>query len=351
MNPRDTTVASLPVALALIGALALPSGERERVSVADLSIPNTPAAVERLLGDDETLAICSFNIQFLGNSTRRDVEALGAIVQGFDIVLVQELVSPPYPGEFPGGKPFRPDAEAAAFFDVMVALGFEYVLSEEDTGSGSRNQINGSATEWWVAFYQPDWVQPADDLPGGFLATDRADHPNYERVPFAFPFRTTDHSMDFVLISVHLQPGKGTKNTARRKEELATIGDWIKRHDSVEKDFIIIGDMNIENAEELAAATPAGMKSLNDEVVPTNTNVKVRSRKPYDHAMYNATFTTEIDEDFDFEVINLVEIMEDLWDSSESYPGDPYHHDRFRAFYSDHHPVVVHMNYPEEDDD
>jgi len=349
MSARDTTAAALPITLALIGALALPSTERERVSLADLSVPDMPAVVETLLGDDETLSICSFNIQFLGNSPRRDDAALGAIVQGFDIVLVQELVSPPYPGEFPNGDAFRPDREAAEFFDVMVALGFEYVLSEEDTGTGNKIHQNGSSTEWWVAFYQPDRVQPAEDLPGGFLAADRSNHDDYERVPFAFPFRTTDDRMDFVLISVHLQPGASGTNKARRQHELESIGKWIEGHNSDEKDFIIIGDMNIENAEELAATTPAGLESLNDEVAPTNTNV--RSRKPYDHAMYDATVTSEVDEDFDFKVINLVEVMKGLWTSSAKYPGKPYKHDKFRAFYSDHDPVVIHMKYPEEDDD
>ena len=38
----------------------------------------------------------------------------------------------------------------------------------EDTGTGEKNHKNGSATEWWVAFYNPDNVQVADDLPGGF---------------------------------------------------------------------------------------------------------------------------------------------------------------------------------------
>jgi len=117
-----------------------------------------------------------------------------------------------------------------------------------------------------------------------------------------------------------------------------------------EKDFIILGDMNIEDAAELAVATPLGYLSLNDECHPTNTNLN--SPKPYDHVMYNTTFTTEIDSEFDLEVINLIEAMEDFWTSTEDeYPGDPYNHNQFRQYYSDHHPVVFRIKVSGEDDD
>jgi endonuclease/exonuclease/phosphatase family metal-dependent hydrolase len=327
--------AMLPAALAVLGAFALPDAERVRIEGEELVIPDTPAALSSFFGDEEHLSICSFNIQFLGNSTRRDCPALGAILNGFDIVVVQELVSPPYAGEFPDQSPFRPDPQAAEFFDVMVALGYEYVLSEEDTGTGDTIHRNGSATEWWVAFYQPDRVQVATDLPGGFLADDRSNHDDFERVPFAFPFRSFDHSVDFVLVSVHLQPGSSRANTSRRRHELETIGSWIDEHNGEEQDFIIIGDMNIEDDEELEEATPEGFVSLNDEVEPTNTNV--RSPKPYDHAMIDADSTVEVDTAFDFKVVNLVDTMSDLWHRSDRYPG--------------HHPVVIRLRLQEVDDD
>ena len=47
------------------------------------------------------LTICSFNIQFLGNSNDREDEALAGILDAYDIVVVQELVSPPFAGTFP----------------------------------------------------------------------------------------------------------------------------------------------------------------------------------------------------------------------------------------------------------
>ena len=187
-------------------------------------------------------------------------------------------------------------------------------------GLDDRIHRNGSATEWWVAFFRPAVVQVAADLPSGFLAADRSNHDDSERVPFGFGFRTADESMDFVLISVHLMPGASKRE--RRRHELATIAQWIDAHDQTERDFIILGDMNIENAVELASATPEGCLSLNDECRPTNTNLN--GPKPYDHMMFNTSETGEIDRQFDCQVVDLIDAMRDHWDVSlGSYPGEP----------------------------
>ena len=295
----------------------------------------------------QPLNICSFNIQFLGNPKSRDNQALALLVAGFDIVVIQELVAPPYPGTFPDGTPYNPDPEAAQFFDAMREFGFNFIMSEEDTGSGDNLHINSSSTEWWVVFFRENKVQVARDLPGGYLAADRSNNDDYERVPYAFPFRTTDGSCDFVLISVHLQPDQGPSYRARRKHELATIASWIDANDQFEQDFIILGDMNIEGPEELADTTPAGFLSLNDECRPTNT----KHDRPYDHVMFRPEFTREIDPQVDMQVINLAEAMKQTWNRPEPYPGDPYDHNAFRAVYSDHDPVWFRMYTQRQDDD
>jgi endonuclease/exonuclease/phosphatase family metal-dependent hydrolase len=295
------------------------------------------------------LTVCSFNVQFLGNSRSREDQTLADVVALYDIVVVQELVSPPYPGYFPDGTPFKPDSESAEFFNAMQDHGFAFVMSEGDTGTGDSIHRNGSSTEWWVAFYKTNRVAPATDLPSGFLAADRSNNEHFERVPYAFGFRTLDSKLDFVLISVHLKPGDGRADRVRRAEELATISDWIRTHEQLEHDFIILGDMNIEDAAELAAVTPTGFLSLNDECRPTNTNVN--GPKPYDHVMFNTTYTGEIDRTYDMHVVNLVEELRDNWHSTEPYPGAPYNHNAFRAAYSDHHPVVFRLTVPAFDDD
>src|SRR5262249_48927773 len=155
------------------------------------------------------LSVCSFNIQFLGSSKERDNAGLADVLKGYDLVVVQELIAPPYAGNFPNGQAFVPNPKARAFFDFMKQKGFAYRLSEEDTGPGATIHINSSATEWWVVFYKPDKIKVAADLPSGFLSPVHAHNPDFDRVPYAFGFRTMDDKLDFVLISVHLEPGAG----------------------------------------------------------------------------------------------------------------------------------------------
>ncbi|MDA3813295.1 MAG: endonuclease/exonuclease/phosphatase family protein [Candidatus Cloacimonetes bacterium] len=296
----------------------------------------------------DTLTICSFNIQFLGSFKKRDDHALADILTDYDIIVIQELISPPYTGVFPDSSNFRPDVESAEFFDEMVNNGFQYVLSEEDTGTNDNNHLNNTATEWWVSFYKPEKVKVAEDLPNGFLAEDRTNHDEYERVPYGFGFRSVNDSIDFVLISVHLKPNDDVESSNRRKQELSAIKYWIAENDDVEKDFIILGDMNIYGEEELADVMPEGFVSLNDECRRTNTS---KTPQPYDHVMYNPEFTTEIDNLYDMKVIDLIEVMREYWNPENGvYPGDPYVHNTFKQYYSDHHPVEFRMVMSGDDD-
>jgi len=297
----------------------------------------------------ESISVASFNVQFVGHFKNRDNAALAKLMAPHDLVFIQELVAPPAAGIYPDGTPYKADKEAKAFVDAMTAEGFSYRLSEEDTGTGEKNHKTSSATEWFIAFYRPDTVLPATDLPGGFLAADRSDHPDYERVPCAFPFRAG--AADLVFISVHLQPGGGSKDTARRAHELAAVYQWIAVQPGPERDYVILGDMNIEDCEELADVLGPGFKSLNHDCRATNTNPN--GPKPYDHVMYHSEASAaEIDAAAGLEVVDLVDAMRAAWPPDAGpYPGDPYNHTRFRTRYSDHHPVVfkIHTGGPDDD--
>ncbi len=309
-----------------------------------------PVVAEAITASSAPVTICSFNIQFLGQSSVRDNAALADLLKPYDLVVVQELIAPPYAGQFPNGAKFRPEPRAAKFFDAMKGQGFGYILSEEDTGKGATNHLNSTATEWWVTFFKSNRVDYATDLPHGFLSDKRFANPDFDRVPYAFGFRTKNRNSDFVLISVHLRPNSGKADRARRAHELGAIGQWINAHNSAEKDFIILGDMNIEDQADLANAMPSGLVSLNEKLEPTNTNVN--GPKPYDHVMFNPGFTKEIDRQFGFHIIGLVERMKDYWGGPGSYPGDePYQNDNVRKYYSAHDPVVFRITSDKPDDD
>ncbi len=304
-------------------------------------------------GDPNRVTVCSFNIMWLGGYKKKEHEALAGILKPYDVVVVQELVAPPVDGNYPDGEPYLADVEAGAFAKAMTDLGFCYRLSEEDTGTGDTIHSVGSNTEWWIAFYNPNVIACANDIPNGFLAEDRSNHPCYERVPYAFGFRTLNAKLDFVLISVHLEPGNSPENRMRRRHELSAIGNWIydeKQKETVkERDFIILGDMNIYGQEELAIVTPIGYRSLNEACKATNT--QPGSPRPYDHVMYSTQYTKEIDTDFGLDIVDLIQAMRPSWTASDPYPGDPYVHNEFKQRYSDHRPVVFVMNVPDQDDD
>ena len=299
---------------------------------------------------DKQITVCSFNIKFVGLYKKKNNNALAKLVGKYDMVIVQELVAPPDNGQYCDGTSYCEDPEADAFFDAMSAQGFKFSLSCEDTGSGENIHNRGSSTEWSVVFYKPGKLKIADDLPHGYLSKDRSAHPVYPRVPHAHGFRTIDGKMDFVVINVHLSPGGSKKK--ERKAELLSIAQWIDLNDAQEQDFYIVGDMNIENAAELEAVIPAGFISLNDECRKTNT--AAGSSKPYDHVMYRPASRAaldEVDEIFDFQVINLIDQMRDTWQGNSAYPGDPYDKNLFPQHYSDHHPVLFRLNIPSQDDD
>ena len=103
-------------------------------------------------------------------------------------------------------------------------------------------------------------------------------------MPFAFPFRSTDGHLDFVLVSVHLKPGDSRSDMSRRSVELSAIDDWIQRNNDVEKDFLVLGDMNFKNCDEIGTAVPSGLSSLNEACLTTNTNIN--GPRPYDNVLY-----------------------------------------------------------------
>lgn len=292
------------------------------------------------------ISVCSFNIKFIGLYKKKDHTALADILKGYDLVLIQELVSPPVDGIYPDGTTYSADPEAAAFVNAMTDNGFSYILSNEDTGTNQEIHLNSSATEWFIAFYDSAVINIDDQLLTEFLAEDRSDHPSYERVPHAFSFQTSDGGLDFTLISVHLKPGSGSSDKSRRKEELLAIEQWIKDHNETEKDFIIIGDMNIYSQDELNSLLPTGYRSLNEACLPTNLSSE---GKPYDHVMYAMEHTaTEISDSLI--IVDLIEVMRPYWlDTTIAYPENDLN--LFYQYYSDHRPIVFTLISDGSDDD
>jgi hypothetical protein len=316
--------------------------------------------------------VCSFNIQFLGNSKIRDNKALANTVKnaGCTLVLIQEAVAPPdlrllagntFPKKgnslyLPDGKrEMRPQPIVTDFFKEMQKAGFDkFWLSEEDTGPVEDNNNNGSATEWWVAFYMSEIWQADPSLPHGFLDNDLTNNKTWDRVPYAFSFKSYDSTFDFVIVSVHLRPGAEPANKKRRGQEIKGIKAWIEEQKSqtLERDFVIAGDCNLEDQAELKKNESPQFRSLNtDAAWKTNTNLA--APKPYDHVFVDPADSQEISILNNFEVIDLKGAVRFSWEhAAVDFPGGPnYNHNLFRFYYSDHMPVSFVVDLPNQDDD
>lgn len=303
------------------------------------------------------LKICSFNIRWLGFLQNKRNDDLTALLKKkrCDLVVVQELTAPPLAvKKYPDKTAVKPSSSATDFFLSMKKSGFNgMVISSQDSGTGNINHVNDARTEWFVVFFKKSKVQVASDLFNGYIARDVTNHRVYTRVPHAFSFRTKDGNYDFTLISVHLT--QKASNESVRKAELNAINRWItkKEKKSPERDFIILGDMNIEDTEELLSVIPGKFTSLNTDA-RFITNTSLNDPKPYDHVFVkrDAKENSEIKINKNFKVYDLIGEMEKTWKKSNGkFPGSPYNSVRFSVEYSDHHPIAFFVDIPNKDDD
>jgi len=311
----------------------------------DLALP------DELEGGLGSLHICSFNISFVGHWPAKEYKDLAKVMKGCDIAVIQELVAPPMDVTAPDGTPIEKDDESAAFFAAMKAAGFAFELSPEDTGPGTEH-TNSTATEWFVAFYDADKVAPAPTLPKGFVATPALNNAKFDRVPYAFPFKVKAGGADFVLISVHLRARKADETSIADYEattlpairrELKAIFKWVDKQQetSPERDFVILGDTNLERAEDVEAVVkdrrPKKLASLNAAATPTNTSAL--KARPYDQVFYDLTHTKEV-----LPAFGVLEITKRF--NAEEFSSS----NQFTMAYSDHQMIYFRYRAGPDDD-
>lgn len=298
-------------------------------------MPDVPDSMQNMPSSVSTIRVCSFNIAFLGLYTRKDNEAVASVLAPCDIALIQELTAPPEDVVYPDGDSDAADAEARAFFSEMAALGFSYWLSEEDTGPGDSLHSAGSDTEWWTVFYRDDVVTPQFGSLAGFIDEPHAAHDVFARVPYAFRFEIVGMALPVMFLNVHLAAGADA--TVARADEFAFMFQWIAGAIPPDEAVFIVGDMNLSGAAELASVLSENWTSLNAQCEKTNT---ASSHECYDHVIFDTSKQTSVVVIGSFEVIDLVDEMRVFWDVSLGpYVGDPYVHDEFLQYYSDHRPI------------
>ena len=300
----------------------------------------------------DSLTVCSINIKWLGYYEERECEALGHVLSNYDVIVIQEIVAPPYPGTFPNGDPYKPDPEVTAFFDEMTqARGYDYLVSEEDTGRSMANHYNSSWTEWYAVFYDPTKLEPAFGLPQEFIADDVTANPVFDRVPHAFSLRHVETGFDFVLISVHLHAGDGPAHEVKRAGELEAIAAWVDAQIHDEEHYIVLGDMNFEDCSEILAIVPDDYRFLNPDPSGNchGTNTSLGTKHPYDNVLY--TQEVPLDPIFGMRVIDLVTGLAAIWNPFAEPIEEAYSELDFVKRISDHNPIVFTIELPSGDQD
>ncbi len=284
----------------------------------------------------DTLSICSFNIQFLGHFQSKENVLLAELLKDYDLVVVQELVAPPVDGAYNDGVTYKKDLEATAFAEAMTAKGFTYWLSDEDTGP-TGNRTASTASEWWIVFYKNDKVRPDSTRAYGFVSSPLAGNPDLDRVPYAFPFKSVKGNSTFTFIPVHLCPGDKAADRARRQTELNTIFNWVSSQMEMNKDFYVLGDFNIYKNTEFTSFEQQDFRSLNAACQFTNTKVyeSEAKGKPYDHVFYRTASV----EDLVPNSFAVIDLMSELIKIAPDKVSSTYNHDQFRQRFSDHLPI------------
>jgi endonuclease/exonuclease/phosphatase family metal-dependent hydrolase len=155
------------------------------------------------------------------------------------------------------------------------------------------------------------------------------------------------------VINVHLASDE--KAEPQRGKELIAITDYAKSQWVNEKDFLIVGDMNIQSCSEFASVLPVQWQSLNDECRATNVASAKNpdNQKPFDHVMYFSNYTSrDLDLVYDMQVVDLFNQYFPQWAAENpNAAASSSWVNSFGSVFSDHYPVTFKMVYGVADDD
>jgi hypothetical protein len=192
---------------------------------------------------DETLNLATWNIREFGKKARSDaaIHYIAEILGQFDLISLAEL-----------------RGNLSDLAKVLAILGpywrVIYSDSLEDAG-GNDERIGFVYDKRAVIFTGFAATASAPRTKEGNLFVAKFD---WWREPFMASFSAG--SYDFVLLAAHAQWGTAAGRTA----ELQSLAEWLdlkrKEKTFVDKDFIVVGDFNIDNPAQLAALTSKGLQ-------------------------------------------------------------------------------------------
>ena len=179
----------------------------------------------------QTLLLATWNIREFGeNRLPESAYYIAEIIDHFDIVVIQEVNS----------------KELGGLESVLAILGdnWSYVMSDGVEGSAG-------GTEAMAFVYNTNKVKFTGLAGEIVLPNDKLmDGVQFARTPFMVSFRAG--WFDFKLCTVHIYYGSDTVDGIyqRRLKEIRTVSDFLlKRQDSDDVSYILLGDFNIPDTK------------------------------------------------------------------------------------------------------
>jgi len=176
---------------------------------------------------DENLLIATWNIQQFNNKkTNRALQYIADICERFDIIALQEL---------------KTDLRGLSRLQKMLPGDYRLLVTDP-TGNYER-----------LAFlYDRRTVIPTGLICEIGFPVPAKEHVGYQlhRMPYCASFRAG--RLDFIIVSVHIYYGKTAAEKKEREKEIKKLVEFIKsrvktdKSKVFDKDFIVVGDFNIE---------------------------------------------------------------------------------------------------------
>lgn len=212
-------------------------------------------------GDAAGLRVATWNVRRLGHG-KKSLERVAEIIDDFDVVALQEVMSPEGVAELLAHLP-----------------GWQAELSARPVGRGSYE-------EWYAVLYRA----PIVNVERAFVVDDEGDA--FAREPFVVCMRA--RSFDFCVVAIHVIYG----NQARaRDQEIDALGHVMRglRAREREQDWIVAGDFNrMPGAPGWDDLIQAGFGFTAEGELRTSLG-KDGYRNAYDHILVDRRATAELD--------------------------------------------------------
>lgn len=180
---------------------------------------------------DENILIATWNIQqFSNRHGRRAIQYMADICERFDIIALQEV---------------KTDLRGLQRLQGLLPGNYKILLSDP-TGNSER----------FAFLYDKRTVIPTGLVCEIGFPVSAKKHEGYQlhRMPYCASFRAG--RFDFVIVTAHIYFGKTKKERKQREEEIKRLVEFVARRSRTErnkvfdKDFFIVGDLNIEKADD-----------------------------------------------------------------------------------------------------